>query len=225
MRTPTMSFLFGAAEPRRPGRFTRLIHVFAATALASVALGAGAQTVVAYGSTLACAPRAGAAVMAPWGDTATYFLISNGDFESGSTDWALAGGAKVVDGNETYKVAGADDSHSLMIPPNGSAESRSFCVSRGEDVVRLFVNNSHVPRAVLHVDAIVVNPDNGAVGTAAFDVNGDVQSTPWAPTNALRIPSLFGGAGTEQLTLRFTLRGTQTTWSIDDVFVDPFKSW
>jgi hypothetical protein len=41
----------------------------------------------------------------------------------------------------------------------------------------------------------------------------------------LKIPNLLGGSGTEQLTLRFTLRGTQTTWKIDDVYVDPFKSW
>jgi hypothetical protein len=215
----------GAAEPRRPSRFTGLTRVLVAVALASVALGAGAQTAVAYGTTLACAPRDGAAFLAPWGDTGTYFLVSNGDFENGSTDWSLTGGARVVDGNETYHVGGASDSHSLMIPPNGAAESRSFCVSKGEDVIRLFVNNSHVAGAILHVDAIVVNPDNGYVGTAAFDVNGDVQSTPWAPTMALRVPNLFGGAGTEQLTLRFTLRGTPTTWSVDDVFVDPFRSW
>jgi hypothetical protein len=225
MTIPTRPIQARIAVPRRAGSFFGLSRMVAAAALASVALGVGAQTAVAYGTTLACAPRAGAAVLAPWGDTATYFLVSNGGFENGSTDWALAGGARVVDGNETYHVAGAGDSHSLTIPPSGSAESRAFCVSKGEDVIRLFVNNLHVSGAVLHVDAIVVNPDNGSVGTAAFDVNGDVQSAPWAPTIALRIPNMLGGSGTEQLTLRFTLRGTQTTWNIDDVFVDPFKSW
>ena len=131
----------------------------------------------------------------------------------------------MVSGNETSYVGGASNGHSLSIPPGGAAESRTFCVSRGEDAVRLFVKNSHTSGAILHVDAIVVNPDNGAVGTTAFDVNGDVPSSPLAPTMQLKIPNLLGGSGTEQLTLRFTLRGTQTTWTIDDVYVDPFKSW
>jgi hypothetical protein len=41
----------------------------------------------------------------------------------------------------------------------------------------------------------------------------------------LKIPNLLGGNGTEQLTLRFSLRGTSTTWGVDDVYIDPFKSW
>jgi hypothetical protein len=36
---------------------------------------------------------------------------------------------------------------------------------------------------------------------------------------------MFSGNGTEELTLRFTLRGTSATWGIDDVYIDPFKSY
>jgi hypothetical protein len=214
-----------ADKPRRHSRFAGLPQVFSATALALVVLGGGAQAALAYGTPLPCGSRSEAAVFAPWGDTATYFLVSNGGFESGSTDWSLSNGAKVVSGNETYHVAGAADSHSLSIPPNGAAESRTLCVSRGEDTIRLFVANPHKSGSILHVDAIVVNPDNGAIGTTAFDVNGDVPSAAWAPTLQLKIPNLLGGSGTEQLTLRFTTRGAAATWNIDDVFVDPFKSW
>jgi hypothetical protein len=225
MKTLSMPIRVGSVAPGRRTLPSMLPRFAAAAALATVARGIGAQTTVAYGTPLACTPRTGSAMMAPWGDTATYFLVSNGGFENGSTDWALTGGAKVVDGNESYHAVGAADSHSLSIPPNGSAESRAFCVSKGEDVIRLFVNNSHTSGAILHVDAMVVNPDNGAVGQTSFDVNGDVSSTPWAPTIALKIPNLLGGSGTEQLTLKFTLRGTQTAWAVDDVLVDPFKSW
>ena len=216
----------GDAEARRrPGRLGRLPRVLAASAFAIVALGSGAQAALAYGTPLPCTARSEAAVFAPWGDTATYFKVSNGGFENGSTDWSLGQGAMVVSGNETYRVAGAADSHSLRLTPNSYAESRTFCVSRGEDTLRLFVNNAHVSGAILHVDAIAVNPDNGTVGYTAFDVNGDVPGSPWSPTIQLKIPNVLGGAGTEQLTLRFTLRGAQTTWYIDDVFIDPFKSW
>jgi len=151
--------------------------------------------------------------------------VPNGGFEIGATNWALSGGAAVVDGNETYLVGGTADSHSLRLPPGSAAESRTFCVSVGEDVVRLFVNNPHVPGAILHVEAIARNPVSGAVGYAAFDVNGDVPSESWAPTMRLGIPRLFDGTGTQELTLLFTLRGTRATWGIDDVYVDPFKSW
>jgi len=216
----------GDAEARRrPGRFARLPRILAASALAIVALGSGAQAALAYGTPLQCGPRSESAVFSAWGDKAIYFQVSNGGFENGSTDWSLGQGAAVVSGNETYKVAGSADSHSLKLPPNSFAESRTLCISRGEDALRLFVNNSHVSGAILHVDATVVNPDSGAVGYAAFDVNGDVPSSPWSPTMQLKIPNVLGGNGTESLTLRFTLRGVQTTWYIDDVFIDPFKSW
>jgi hypothetical protein len=200
-------------------------QIIAAGAFAVFAIGTGAQPVLGYGTQLPCTARSEAAVFAHWGDRATYFLVSNGDFENGSTDWALTGGARVVGGNETYYVGGVADSHSLSIPYGGAAESRTLCVSRGEDVIRLFVNNSHVSGAILHVDATVVNPDDGAVGYSAFDVSGDVPSSPWTPTMRLKIPHMLGGNGTEQVTLRFSTRGTRATWNVDDVYVDPFKSW
>ena len=40
----------------------------------------------------------------------------------------------------------------------------------------------------------------------------------------LIILNLLGGSGTQELTLKFSTRGTAATWSIDDVYVDPFKS-
>jgi hypothetical protein len=214
-----------AQQGRRRTGSVRVPQFLAAAVLATAALGAGAGSVLAYGTPLACASHVESAVFAPWGDSATYFQVSNGGFENGSTDWALSGGAKVVGGNETYQVAGASDSHSLRLTPNASAESRAFCVSRGQDTIRLFVANSKAAGSILHVDTTVVNPDNGYIGTSAFDVNGDPNAPAWAPSIALKIPNLLGGNGTEYLTLRFSLRGTQATWNVDDVFVDPFKSW
>lgn len=201
------------------------LQVLAAVALVAVALGAGPQTAMAYGTPVACSSRSEAPVFAPWGDSATYFLVPNGNFENRSANWLLTGGAAVVDGNETYNVGGPFDGHSLRIPPNATAESRTICVSVGEDTIRLFVNNQHVSGAILHVDAIAQNPSNGATAWTAFDVNGDVPSAGWAPTMQFKIPRQFAGSGTEALTLRFTTRGTAATWNIDDVYVDPFKSW
>jgi hypothetical protein len=212
-------------ESRRQGGSSGLIRITISVALASLALGIGAVPTLAYGAPLPCGARTQSPVFSPWGDTASYFQVSNGGFENGSTDWALAGGAQVVSGNETYMVGGAGDSHSLRLSPNSSAESRTFCVAAGEEIIRMFVANTHVSGAILHVDVTVRNPTTGALGYTAFDVNGDVQSPAWAPTMQLHIPKMFGGNGTEEVTLNFTLRGTSATWGIDDVYVDPFKSW
>ncbi len=187
-------------------------------------LAAGAGSAFAFGSALPCTGRSEAPVFAAWGDTSNYFRVSNGGFESNTTDWALTGGAGVVSGNEPSHVGGATDARSLRIPTGASAESRALCVSRGEDTIRLFVNNAGVSGAILHVEAIVRSP-TGQVAQTAFDVNGDAAPTGWAPTMRLGIPNLLGGAGTEELTLRFTTRGTAATWSVDDVYVDPYKSY
>jgi hypothetical protein len=217
----------GATAPRRSGGLTRSLRFGLALGFAIVALGAGATQALAYGTPLSCTGRSEAPVFARWGDTANYFRVSNGGFESGSTSWALTSGASVVSGNESFYVGASSDSHSLRIGPNGSAESRAMCVSQGEDTLRLFVANSRVWGSILHIDAIATNPANGWVGTAAFDVNGDAYSYGWSPTIALKIPNLFNGnpTATENLTLKFTLRGTPATWGVDDVYIDPFKSW
>jgi hypothetical protein len=215
----------GILGPRARGGSSRLLPWLAAGALALTALGAAATPAFAFGSPVACAARPEAQVFAAWGDTAGYFLVPNGDFESGTSEWALSGGAVVVAENEPYQVAGDKDSHSLQLPPGSAAESRTVCVSTGQDSIRLFVRNSHVPGSILHVDAIARNPATGAYGYAAFDVNGDVPSDLWSPTIRLSVPRMFDANGTEELTLYFTLRGTRATWGIDDVYVDPFKSW
>ena len=201
-----------------------VLRVLTATALAATILGAGAGSARAFGPPVACTGRSEAPVFAAWSDTFKYFRVPNGGFESGATDWSLTGGAGIVAGNEAYRVAGSTDVKSLRIPAGATAESRTICVSRGEDTIRLFVNNARVSGSILHVEAIV-RGTNGQTAQTAFDVNGDAAPAGWAPTMRLGIPNLLGGSGTEELTLRFTTRGTAATWSVDDVFVDPYKSY
>jgi hypothetical protein len=206
------------------GTLARVIRTLSATALVATMLGAGAGSVLAFGTAVPCTSRSEAAVFANWSDTFNYFLTPNGGFESGTTDWALTGGATVVSGNESYRVGGATDAKSLRIPSGATAESRTICVSRGEDTIRLFVNNARVAGSILHVEAIV-RSSSGQIAQTAFDVNGDAAPAGWAPTMRLGIPNLLGGSGSEELTLRFTTRGTAATWNIDDVYVDPYKSY
>jgi hypothetical protein len=207
------------------GGVSRSVRLLAAAALAMAALGVCAPAVMAYGTPLPCTSRSEAAVFAPWGDRATYFRVSNGGFEAGSTYWALRNGAVVVSGNEPYHIGGASDSHSLRLTAGSSAESRTFCVAVGEDGLRFMVYNPRVSGAILHVDAIAQNTSTGAMGYMAFDVNSDVPSAPWSPSMRLGLPRMFNGGGTQSLTLVFSTRGAAATWLVDDVYVDPFKSW
>jgi hypothetical protein len=195
-----------------------------AASLAAMMLGAGAGSAFAFGTSVPCATRAESAVFAQWGDGYSYFTAPNGGFESGTTDWLLTGGANVSVGNEPYKVGGATHSKSLRLPSGATAESRTICVSRGEDTIRLFVSNARVAGSILHVEAIV-RSSTGQIAQTAFDVNGDAAPAGWSPTMRLGIPNLLGGSGTQELTLRFSTRGAAATWLVDDVYVDPYKSY
>ncbi len=210
---------------RSKGRLSACAVAVSAAVLGALTFAVGAPTVMAFGAPVSCSGRTEAAVFSPWGDTSSYFQIPNGGVENGATDWAMTGGAYVVADNETSHVGGPSDARGLRIPAGATAESRTICVSRGEDTVRLFVKNARISGSILHIEAIVRNSTTGQIAQTAFDVNGDASPVGWAPTLRLGIPNLLGGTGTQELTLRFTTRGTPATWTIDDVYVDPFKSY
>jgi hypothetical protein len=184
-----------------------------------------APKTMAYGTALSCTGRTVGQYYKRWGDPNGYFRVSNGGFESGTTDWQLNGPTAVVAGNESYRVAGAGDTKSLRLGQGASAESRTLCVSTGEDKVRLFAYNPKVMGAILHVDVVVRNPTNGALGYFAWDLNADAWPAGWQPTPTLAIPNVFNGGSTEQLTITLSTRGSAATWYVDDVTVDPFKSY
>lgn len=216
--TPTARPAHRAA--RRLGR--RLATVAAVGVIAVTGLTTAPAS--AHGTTVPCTARSESSVFSRWGDSSRYFLMPNGGFEAGVTDWKLTGGASVVTGNETWKVRSSTDNYSLRIPYGATAESRTICVSKGEDVIRLFARNPGVPGSILHVEVIVRNPDTGAVAQTAFDVNGDAAPLGWAPTMRLGIAQQWSSTGTEELTFVFSTRGAAATWQIDDVYVDPFRS-
>jgi hypothetical protein len=207
-----------------PKRAFGVTPAVTALAVAALTLGAGATTVMAYGSPKPCDDRREAPVFSPWGDNSSYFRVPNGGFEFGAMNWDLSDGATVVSGNESYRVAGWGG-RSLSIPDGARAESRTICVWRGEDTVRLFVKSPDVSGAILHIEAEVENPATGEVSQRSFDVESDAADD-WAPTARLGIPNLLGGDDdTQELTLTFTTRGAAATWHIDDVYVDPYKSY
>jgi hypothetical protein len=197
----------------------------AATVAGSTLLTAAVPATMAYGTPLSCTGRANVQYFKPWADLNNYFRISNGGFESGSTDWQFNGAASVVTGNESFHVAGAGDAKALRLTPGGSAESHTLCVSMGEDTVRFFAYNPKVMGAILHVDIVVRNPVTGLYGYFAWDLNADAWPAGWQPVPTLLIPNVFLGSATQELTITLSTRGSAATWLVDDVSVDPFKSY
>jgi hypothetical protein len=216
-------------RPRRMARAIALVATASAFACTSFGLlaapaSAGLLSTVA-GIVPSCAARPTTTPFTPWGDNSNYFLMPAGGFEVGTTGWTLAGGPKVVAGNESSFVNAKTDTHSLSMPTAASVVSPTVCVAMGENTVRMFVKNSGVAGSDLHIQAFVENPLTGLVLSTGFDIKGIAGNTSWAPTGRLLIPNLLGGvAGTQNLTLVFTTTGKPATWNVDDVFVDPFKS-
>ncbi|MDQ1475454.1 MAG: hypothetical protein QOE62_683 [Actinomycetota bacterium] len=212
--------------PRSNFRLRRIVVVLAVVmALAGAALTATTSPASALPLVPNCGARASSPVFAPWGDSNPYFPVANSGFESGSSEWKLTDAAAVEPGNESFNVADPTDAHSLAIPAGGQATSPTTCVAMGENTVRLFVKSSGTGPSSLHIQAFVQNALTGIVLSRGFDVSANDGTQEWSPTAAFGVPNLLGGAvGVQRLTLVFTTRGASTgSWSIDDVYVDPFK--
>jgi hypothetical protein len=208
-----------------PGRTARRV-TRAASALVVVGLlsAVGVPRASAFAAPLPCTPRDSSAVFSRWLDPAQYFQAANGGFERGTDDWTFSGGASVQAGNEPFRVGGAADAHSLVLTPGASAESHTACVTLGEPTMRLFVKAPRTLGAALRIDATVENPTTGVTLQTSYLVLGGLAPSQWAPTPEILVPNLLGGILPENLTIRITALGVPATWSVDDVYVDPFKS-
>ena len=89
-----------------------------------------------------------------WGDAASYTLVPGGSFETGGLGWTLAGGARVVSGNESYYANSPSDSHSLALPAGSSATTPPFCVSLNRPTIRVFVANGGSSSSRLRVKVV-----------------------------------------------------------------------
>lgn len=198
------------------------------TAAVAATIAFGAVTLVpgspadAYGTPVKCKARSQSQVFAPWGDHNFYYRAPNGGFEKGSKNWQLSGGARVVEGNESYYVRRSTDTHSLSLPTGARAEGRTICTERVDRTVRFFIKDPQVAGAMLKIN-VEVESSRGR-GVLQYWVGSGSFSRGWQPFHIIEIPATYGPDGRQNLTLSFEAIGSQATWQIDDVFVDPFKS-
>ena len=179
---------------------------------------------------LAFAPHAGAGLLpscpgsygkpfAQWGDSASYTLVGDGAFEGGAAGWSLAGGAKVVPGNEPFYVHGAGESRSLLLPKGSSATSPAVCMVLGRPKARLFAM-APAGSGSMRVDVLsrnllgILSVIDGGVVTAGSQ---------WQPTQPLSLlgSNLGSALWATWVQLRFRPMD-DATLAIDDVYVDPW---
>lgn len=178
---------------------------------------------IGTGSASYCDPYATKA-FAAWGDSAYYASLFNGGFENGSAGWTLAGGAKVVSGNEPFYISGdRRDTHSLLLPTGSSAYSGTVCFALGDWHLRLLARNVGSGTGALRVQVVVPSLLGGLL--TVLD-GGTVSGTgTWAPSPRLQLAlcNVTSLLGTRAGAFRFTPVGTGAAYQLDDVYLDPWK--
>jgi hypothetical protein len=191
------------------------LAALAAAALAALTLGAGNANAGLLGCNYAPASQA----FAGWGDNAWYVPVNGGSFEANG-GWSLSGGAKIVDGNEPFHLAGSGDSRSLLLPPGSSALSPGVCLTILTPTLR-FVGtgtNGGAVRLQMYTRTLL--------GLVQLPSSSDlVLSSNWdaSQTQRFLIQNVLGllNLGQSNIFFRFTPVGGATV-QLDDVYLDPF---
>jgi hypothetical protein len=189
-------------------------NLIALTILLAAALASLAGTGVARADTsTACDSAPVLQPFAPWGDLSWYSFVPNGGFEQGSSSWSLGGSAAVVDGNETFNVNDPGDSSSLALGPSGKATSDPMCVTPDDPSSQLKV-------MIRFTD---VNGLLRTVPVAYLSAGSDWQPSDLIPVTVSQLAPVLAGGPTD-VSFRFASQNDGGVWSIDDVYLDPFKT-
>lgn len=206
----------------------RLFLRTGAAAIAVAALAASAATAnagILVASAPACEDQALSKPFMPWLDIADYTPLAGGDFEGDGAGWSTTGDVAIADGNEPYRVGGADDANSLAMQAGSSATSPAICVGIEHPTIRFFAQRRSTgllsSLSTLGVEALTETA-TGAIVTTPVGVVASTGS--WQPTLPLPIVTnllpLLPGERTA-VAFRFTAVGGD--WSVDDVWVDPYN--
>lgn len=201
-----------------------LLAATAAIATAAV-FAAPASAGILTASATDCGDETLTMPFAAFGDQASYKLVKGASFEGSMTGWTLSRGAKVVTGNEPWKVGGSTHAKSLVLPAGSSAISPVSCVGLAEPTVRFFVKKNRA--ALLGISTLVVSVYvKTSLGLVVpVPVGTLLNDGKWKPTPSLLIvanllPLLPG----DRTPVAFQFTPVLGDWQIDDVYVDPYRS-
>lgn len=206
----------------RPRR-SRPLNAAALALMLSVAVASSAQAGLLVSSAPNCNTEVFSQPFLRWLDPNSYTLAPGGSFERGTAQWALAGGAAVTSGNESYHVNGSRDSQSLSLPSGSSATSPSVCVGIDHPTLRLFARNSGSVLSTVEVEVLFEDAAGHVLSAPIGVLTGGAA---WQPTLPIAIVAnllpLLPNAETA-VEFRFTPLGLGGGWHIDDVYVDPWR--
>jgi hypothetical protein len=212
-----------AKTMRRMRRLLTVIGVTLAAAGAAATAPAGAGTFNA--SAVGCDGRTYEQPFLRWLDPFHYVLAPNGGLEGGKRNWTLAGGAKVVSGNESFYVGGKSDSRSLYLPSGSSARTRPMCIDLLYPTLRFFAANRG--DALLSTLAVDVLYEDAAGVVRSLPIGIVTGGSRWQPTLPqlllLDVLAPLATDGKLAIAFRFKPVGLGAKWLIDDVYVDPLK--
>lgn len=151
-----------------------------------------------------------------WSDYAQYAQVPDGGFEAGASGWKLAGGAKVVAGNEPFYLRSAGDRWSLSMPAGSTATSPPMCISLLSSKMRFVAGGS---KGSVKVQVLYRGLLSSVLGV--FDGGTVTSDGTWAPSPEI---SMLGGV-LPLLTqsVQFRLVATSGSVRVDDVYLDPWK--
>jgi hypothetical protein len=188
------------------------------------ALAAPASAGILTASATDCGDETLTQPFAQFGDRANYKLVRNGAFEAGTGGWTLAGGAKVVSGNEPWKVGGAAHAKSLVLPAGSTAISPVSCVGLAEPTLRFFAKKNRAPLLGISTLAVSVYVKTSLGLTVPVPVGVVLGNGQWKPTPPMLIvanllPLLPG----DRTPVAFQFTPVLGDWQIDDLYVDPAR--
>jgi hypothetical protein len=198
--------------------FASLAVAAAATAAAAPAAHAGVLVSSANGCP---APQLGQP-FAPWLDGSSYTPAPDGDAEQVGA-WSFDG-ASLQPGNEPWDVSGNGGGSHVEIPAGGSATTGTQCVGIEYPTLRFFARSQGAgPLSSLRV---YVQTETTLGLVVSVPIGAVLPSGDWTPTAPMLVvanllPLLPGDL--TPVRFRFVPQGGGT-WSVDDVYVDPYRT-
>ena len=203
---------------RRTGRTVAAVIT---AVMASAAIAAPANAGILTTSATNCDDGAITQPFKRFGDSHNYKLL--GSFETGTPAWTYSGGAKVVTGNETYKVGGSTHSKSVLLPSGSSAVSPFTCVGLAEPSLRLFAKRNSALLGLVSTLNVQIQVQT-SLGLSLWlpVLPGDLGGSSWHPTASMPLlANILPLSASDRTPVRFRFTPLLGSWQIDDVYVDP----
>jgi hypothetical protein len=206
-------------------KFGRMVATAIIATIASAAFASTANAGLLTESATSCDDGPITQPFARFGDNANYKLLPGGSFEAGTAAWQLSGGAKIVSGNESYKVGGSTDSRSLLLPGGSAAVSPFTCVGLSEPTLRLFAKRNSALLGLVSTLNVQIQVQT-SLGLSLWlpVLPGDLGGGSWHPTASMPlIANILPLSSSDKTPVRFRFTPLLGSWQIDDVYVDPFR--